>query len=121
MALASVDLRMAELALHDAPPLPGPACFHAQQAAEKALKALLHAHDVPVRRTHDLLVLVDDLPVPAADTDELARIAGPIANFGVGPRYPQPLIPATLAEALGAERAALWIVGWVEGRLGLIT
>lgn len=33
---------------------PGPACFHCQQAVEKALKALLALHDQPIRKTHDL-------------------------------------------------------------------
>jgi HEPN domain-containing protein len=36
---------------------PGPydtACFHAQQAIEKALKALLAFHTHPIPRTHDL-------------------------------------------------------------------
>ena len=33
------------------------ACFHAQQAAEKALKALLVASSIPFTKTHDLVVL----------------------------------------------------------------
>jgi HEPN domain-containing protein len=32
-------------------------CFHAQQAAEKLLKALLVAHEDVVSRTHDLSAL----------------------------------------------------------------
>lgn len=32
----------------------GTASFHAQQGAEKALKALLARHGVPVENTHDL-------------------------------------------------------------------
>lgn len=33
--------------------------FHAQQAIEKTLKAVLSVHRVEFRRTHDLLVLLD--------------------------------------------------------------
>jgi HEPN domain-containing protein len=33
--------------------------FHAQQAAEKLLKALLMAREIPYRRTHDLRELID--------------------------------------------------------------
>lgn len=29
-------------------------CFHAQQAVEKALKAVMFSQDLPFRRTHDL-------------------------------------------------------------------
>jgi HEPN domain-containing protein len=32
----------------------GDVMFHAQQAAEKAMKAFLAWHDVPVRKTHNL-------------------------------------------------------------------
>ena len=37
-------------------------CFHAQQAAEKALKAVLLAHGIQVPRTHDMAFLIDQLP-----------------------------------------------------------
>jgi len=40
------------------------ACFHAQQAAEKYLKALLAFHGQPVQRTHDL--------------EELQRVCAPL-------------------------------------------
>ncbi|PJB41305.1 MAG: hypothetical protein CO105_14025 [Comamonadaceae bacterium CG_4_9_14_3_um_filter_60_33] len=33
---------------------PAVACFHAQQAAEKALKAVMCLHGLEFRRTHDL-------------------------------------------------------------------
>jgi HEPN domain-containing protein len=36
----------------------GTVCFHAQQCAEKYLKAFLCFHSVPVRKTHDLLDLL---------------------------------------------------------------
>lgn len=43
--------------------------FHAQQAAEKAIKSVLSAHNVEFRRTHDLVSLLDlledhQLPAP---------------------------------------------------------
>lgn len=52
--------------------------FHAQQAVEKAIKAVLSRHGVETRRTHDLITLLDALQdhqigaPPGADTlDEL--------------------------------------------------
>ena len=33
--------------------------FHAQQAIEKSLKAVLSAHNIEFRRTHDLVALLD--------------------------------------------------------------
>jgi hypothetical protein len=35
------------------------ACFHAQQTAEKYLKALLHEHGASVPRTHSLIELLE--------------------------------------------------------------
>ena len=37
-------------------------CFHAQQAAEKALKAVLIAHDIRYPKTHNISTLLDFLP-----------------------------------------------------------
>jgi len=62
-------------------------CFHAQQAAEKYLKALLTFMGIPFRRTHDLAELLLLFPtgskVPAAvgDLSELTDAA-------VAVRYP---------------------------------
>lgn len=51
---AANDLRAATHMLAADPPLVGDALFHAQQVAEKAMKAFLTWHDVPFRKTHDL-------------------------------------------------------------------
>jgi len=64
---AEEDMVMARLAVTNA--LWSPACFHAQQAAEKALKALFESVALPVPRTHDLVVLLNHL--------ESARILDP--------------------------------------------
>ena len=37
-------------------------CFHAQQAAEKALKAVLIAKGLPAPKTHNIRTLLDFLP-----------------------------------------------------------
>src|SRR2546426_783597 len=51
---AREDLEMAEAALQLEKPLTEPSLFHAQQAAEKSLKALLTFHNVAFRKIHDL-------------------------------------------------------------------
>lgn len=51
---AANDLRGAEIDLAASPPLIEDALFHCQQAAEKAMKAFLTAHDRIFRKTHDL-------------------------------------------------------------------
>lgn len=51
---ADNDLRGAAVDLAAQPPLVEDALFHCQQAAEKAMKAFLTAHDTTFRKTHDL-------------------------------------------------------------------
>lgn len=53
-------------------------CFHAQQAVEKALKAVLMLQGIPFRKTHDLnllanLVMEGGLPLPYSP-DELTSL-----------------------------------------------
>lgn len=87
IAKAENDLRNVDLVLpaEDAPF--DTVCFHAQQAAEKYLEALLTFRGIPFGKTHDLpelvLLLPPDSTVPAAvgDLSELTDAA-------VACRYP---------------------------------
>lgn len=71
------------------------ACFHAQQAVEKALKAVMFLHGLEFRRTHDLEELAGTLAdeginIPL-DGDELRRLTPYAVEF----RYddePMPLV-----------------------------
>ena len=63
-------------------------CFHCQQCAEKALKAVLVEHDIEPPKTHDLRQLcqmcVDIQPVFKGFTVPLKELSA----YGVVPRYP---------------------------------
>ena len=92
-------------------------CFHAQQAAEKALKAVLIDHAVPVPKVHSLERLVDLLPSGVKRTPLLAEVAK-LSGYAVFSRYPsddEPLAEAEYREAVGLAEA---IVGWAEGIVG---
>ena len=57
--------------------------FHAQQATEKILKAVLSFHDVPYRHTHDLVELIDqirDAGIEFPSELEDVRRLGPFAT-----------------------------------------
>jgi len=56
---AKVDINASEALLAADPPLLYPACFHAQQAAEKYLKALLTWHQIEFPKTHDIEQLLE--------------------------------------------------------------
>ena len=64
------------------------ACFHAQQCAEKYLKAILQEQAIPFGRTHNLVALLD-LLLPHAGPWENARPHLEILNvYAVAVRYP---------------------------------
>ena len=59
LSKADEDFRVAERELNAEPPVFSAVCFHAQQAVEKAMKALLVDFGAAFPRTHDLKFLLD--------------------------------------------------------------
>lgn len=112
------DLRMALLALDSDDPLLDQACFHSQQAVEKALKALMVAIGNPVPRTHDLLVLLDGLVDSFPDLNHFAPALAALNPYSVTPRYPSWLAPETLDEATEAVESAKTILQTVQKMMG---
>ena len=78
------------------------ACFHAQQAVEKYLKALLACHGQPVLRTHDLeeLQRLCGTLAPPVELEELDLTE--LSGYAVELRYDADFWPEldTAAEAL---------------------
>jgi len=71
LRLADRDIAAFEALLRHPEVPPAIACFHAQQAIEKSLKAVLFSRLVEFRRTHDLIALSDlleghGIPLPVA-------------------------------------------------------
>ncbi len=64
------------------------AAFHAQQAAEKALKAVLVWHGREVPRTHDLAYLVDLIASEEPELADAVRRSVTLTPYGVEARYP---------------------------------
>jgi HEPN domain-containing protein len=85
---AARDLAGAQLVAGAEPPLRDLACFHCQQAAEKALKALLVSHAVVVRRTHNLELLLEECCELKPELIELRAQAAFLTLFGSDVRYP---------------------------------
>lgn len=100
---AESDLRLARLAASDPSIRRELGCFHAQQAAEKAIKALLLSLKIEFPPTHDIEILLrlaeDRLPgVP-----ETVRNAGLLRPYAVETRYPgfpRDIASADIDEAL---------------------
>jgi HEPN domain-containing protein len=84
--------------------------FHAQQAAEKALKALLVRHGIRFGKTHDLGQLLEQVePVAPGTAATLAEAEG-LTTHAVGARYPgrePPLDREEAAQRLAVANAVL--------------
>ncbi len=63
-------------------------CFHAQQCAEKYLKARLHAASIQFPRKHDLGVLIDLAKEMEPEWEVLRTEAQKLTDFAVRFRYP---------------------------------
>jgi len=76
-----------ESQVHDAPNWDA-VCFHAQQAVEKYLKALLQQEEIPISRTHDLTQLLRLLLPLHSDFEALLTDMEWLTTFAVEIRYP---------------------------------
>ena len=88
LAHVRADLRAAELDLGADPPLAEDAAFHAQQAADKTMKALLTWHGKPFRATHDLAEIGLQCVELDPSLEPLFRRAAPLSVFAWAFRYP---------------------------------
>jgi HEPN domain-containing protein len=92
-------------------------CFDAQQAAEKAIKALMIARDLRFPHTHDIGKLLEQLMDDGLDIPAEVAAASSLTEFAVQSRYPGWGEPVTEGEYREALEAASRVIAWVEGRL----
>ena len=88
LAKANDDLTVAEIVLKAEHGVNWAACFHAQQATEKALKAVLVLYGIDFPRSHALerlLALVPSDPASAFDGESVAELT----PWAVAGRYPE--------------------------------
>jgi HEPN domain-containing protein len=114
---ARSDLALARL------PLPQDAlyedlCFHAQQAAEKALKAVYQCHGWTFRYTHDLKELVTDLESKGLTVPPEVDDAIVLTSFAWESRYPGLGEAVSEKEYRDAIRHAEAVVAWAEREIG---
>ena len=88
-------------------------CFHAQQAAEKAIKAVLIAKGVAPPRTHNIGTLLDRLPSELVVPFDLHEVSD-LTDFAVTARYPGELEPIAEDEYHDAVKLAEAVVLWAE-------
>ena len=91
------------------------ACFDAQQAVEKALKALLVLRGVQVPRTHAISELITMLAELGFDIPGDVQEAAVLTDYAVAARYPGPSEPVLIEDHEQAVAIAKAVVSWVSG------
>ncbi|MGQ9676796.1 MAG: HEPN domain-containing protein [Chloroflexota bacterium] len=91
-------------------------CFHAQQAAEKSLKAVLVASGIAVPRTHNIKSLLDSLPERLSVPADIAD-AAILTDYAVVSRYPGDFEPVSEEEYREALTLATGVLKWAEAVL----
>ena len=85
---AAEDLRAGGVELAASPPLTCHAVFHAQQAAEKSLKAFLSWKDLPFRKTHSISEIGAACSAVDPSLGAIVQKATPLTEFAWLYRYP---------------------------------
>lgn len=92
------------------------ALFHAQQVAEKALKAVMCLHGVEYRRTHDLEELAAQLTnagiTPSIDKTELRRLTPYAVEFRYDDEATQ------LLTGVQAQAIVVSLLAWTDTQIG---
>ena len=113
---AEEDYRVAEQLLSSPTAVFEAVCFHAQQCAEKYLKAWLAEQDLRIPRTHDLDLLGQLTSPTAPDVAALASDLSRLAAFAVEVRYPG--ASATAADAHWSVSVAQAVRRVIQKQLG---
>ena len=88
-------------------------CFHAQQAVEKALKALLISRNIPFPRTHNIGTLVD-LVSDTVSVPKQVEEASVLTDYAVITRYPTDTEAVEMDEYKQAVDLARTVLDWVR-------
>src|SRR5712691_3493846 len=89
-------------------------CFDAQQAAEKAIKAVLMKKGIAFPYVHDLARLLTLMEETGEEIPESVRQAEDLTRYAVVTRYPGLTEPVTEAHYEEAVASAEAVVRWAE-------
>jgi HEPN domain-containing protein len=107
LARATADINLSNIYLEDL-------CFDAQQAAEKAIKALLLFRGVVFPFVHDLAELVTVLQRNGEEVPPSIAEAARLTRFAVETRYPSLAEAVTREDYNRAVAIAAEVIRWVE-------
>ncbi|PKL64205.1 MAG: DNA-binding protein [Methanomicrobiales archaeon HGW-Methanomicrobiales-3] len=89
-------------------------CYYAQQAAEKAIKAVFMYHRISFPLVHDLAALITILIKNDIIVPDRIKVSARLTRFAVATRYPHILTPVNENEYQEAVRLAGDVLHWSE-------
>jgi len=111
------DLALARQAENNPDVLPNQTAFHAQQAAEKAIKGAMIHEGLLFARTHDLQDLVKRWTPSGRDWPASLGNVKTLTPYAVESRYPGYMHQINRAEVRAAIQTAEQVVAWDQGVL----
>ena len=115
---AESDLKSAKKLMEGESAVPDTAIYHAQQCAEKALKAYLSFKLQPVQRTHDLEFLVELCSEIDSSFNQLSDNARTLTPYGAAFRYPDIILEPDKADVFEAIEKASEVLLFVKRMIG---
>jgi HEPN domain-containing protein len=89
-------------------------CFHAQQAAEKAIKAVYQHHDWVFRYVHDIGVLIAGLEDRGLEVPSGVQDCAALSRYAYQTRYPALTEPVSKSDYERAVEMASAALRWAE-------
>jgi HEPN domain-containing protein len=114
---ANNDLNSAAILIEHNPPVFDTACFHCQQAVEKALKAFLVSRKITFEKIHNTSYLTELCIKQDPDFIQIREQAELLAPYAVEIRYPGSIMDFEENEASQAFDAAKTIFEMVNKKL----
>jgi len=111
---AESDLRLARLGANDPQILSSQVCFHAQQAAEKSIKAILLFQGIEFPLTHDLEELLEIAEDHGMAIPAKVRQTSNLTPYAVETRYPGFSGEIKADEVRNALRIAEQAISWAK-------
>ncbi|MFA6924343.1 MAG: HEPN domain-containing protein [Bacteroidales bacterium] len=93
-------------------------CYHAQQMAEKYIKAYLTFKEIEFKKTHDIILLLDEYCI--SDDDEFNNIrddAFILSDYSINTRYPGDYFPLNRNDADEAIDASCKIKNFIISKI----
>lgn len=116
-ARADEDLEVVRLLLGRKGSSSNPACFHAQQAAEKCLKGFLAYHEMHIRKIHDLSLLLEECKKIESSFEQIEKDAHFLTEFYIESRYPDDYMEFSREDSEKAFEAATRLKDFILEKL----